>query len=204
MSDSPDSIVAKAVMELIERIAEKKPLVNVIFELGELALRLGIDEGELMRLYVEAANLRDRERFAEVEYGERVLLLPHCLRPRDCPAKMGELGYECVKCRRCTVRELKEYAERLGYKGVFVLPGGSLVERVLAKVRPKAVVGVACYKECVMGHVALLKLGIPGQAVPLLRDGCVDTIVDVDEVKRVLRMRTSRSRGSAGEEGSGA
>jgi len=185
-----DGLIAKAIMSLIERVAEKKSLVNVLFELGELALRLGIDEREIMRIYVEAANNRDRERFTKTKYSERVLLLPHCLRPRDCPARMDELGYICTNCRRCTISILKEYAEKLGYKGVYILPGGSLVERVLLKVKPKAVIGVACYKECVLGHVVLLKLGIIGQAVPLLKDGCIDTIVDIDHVKRILRLST--------------
>jgi len=184
-----DGLVAKAIMSLMERVAEKKPLVNVIFELGELALRLGIDERELMRIYVDAANRRDHDKFARVDYSERVLLLPHCLRSRNCPAKMSELGYICSNCGRCPISELKEYAEKLGYKGVYILPGGSLAERVLSKVKPKAVVGVACYKECVLGHVVLLKLGIAGQAIPLLRDGCIDTIVDIEHVKRILRLR---------------
>ena len=60
---------------------------------------------------------------------------------------------------------------------------------MLSKVKPKAAVGVACYKECVLGHVVLLKLGIAGQAIPLLRDGCIDTIVDIEHVKRILRLR---------------
>jgi len=184
-----DGLIAKAIMSLIERVAEKKSLVNVIFELGELALRLGIDEKELMRIYIDAANRRDYDKFMKVDYSDRVLLLPHCLRSRDCPAKMSELGYICLNCGNCPIGELKEYAEKLGYKGVYILPGGALAERVLSKVKPKAVIGVACYKECVLGHVILLKLGIIGQAVPLLRDGCIDTIVDVNHVKRVLRLK---------------
>lgn len=184
-----DRLIAKAIMSLIEKVAEKKSLVNVIFELGELALRLGIDEKELMRIYIDAANRRDYDKFVRVDYSDRILLLPHCLRSRDCPAKMSELGYTCLNCGRCSISELKEYAERLGYKGIYILPGGTLVERILLKVKPKAVIGVACYKECVLGHMILLKLGIIGQAVPLLRDGCIDTIVDTNRIKQVLKLK---------------
>lgn len=185
-----DKTIAKLIMDLIEKFSRKKTLTNILFELGELALRLGIDEKEIMRLYVEAANRRDFDKFIKTDLKERILLLPHCLRPRDCPAKVGEFGYECINCRSdCVIFQLKSYAEKLGYKGVYILPGGALVEKILRKVKPKAVVGVACYKECVLGHVVLLKMGIIGQAIPLLRNGCVDTLVDVNKVKRVLVLK---------------
>lgn len=184
-----DGLAAKVIMSLIERVAKRTSLVNIIFELGELALRLGIDEKELMRIYINAANKRDYDKFIKVDYSDRILLLPHCLRSRNCPAKISELGYVCLNCRNCPISELKEYAEKLGYKGVYILPGGALVERILSKIKPKAVVGVACYKECILGHVVLLKLGIIGQAIPLLRNGCIDTIVDINYVKRVLKLK---------------
>jgi hypothetical protein len=49
--------------------------------------------------------------------------------------------------------------------------------------KPKAALGVACLKELVM---AMENLPIPTVGVELLRDGCVNTDVDVKKVLKAL------------------
>ncbi len=51
-----------------------------------------------------------------------------------------------------------------------------------------AAVGVACVPELVEAAEKLSLIGIPIQAVPLLKAGCVDTAVDKDEVLHILRL----------------
>ena len=80
------------------------------------------------------------------------------------------------------VFRIKNRAETLGYK-VFVVPGGSLVMKLINELKPKAVLGVACIKELIM---AAEELNIPIQVVLLSRDGCVNTDVRIDEVLNVL------------------
>ena len=68
--------------------------------------------------------------------------------------------------------------EDLGYKGTFILPGGSIAKKILLEMKPKAALGVACFKELVLGSYLCEKLGIIGQGVALVRDGCINTLVD--------------------------
>ena len=80
-------------------------------------------------------------------------------------------------------------AKTLGYKGTFILPGGSIAKKILLEVKPKASLGVACFKELVLGSFLCEKLGVVGQGVALLRDGCVNTLVDWKSLNDALHLR---------------
>lgn len=134
---------------------------------------------------------------ARVPPSERVLLLPHCLRPAAaCPGRPGRGGFGCLPdcpVEGCPIRALREEALRLGYKGVCVAPGGALALRFVRETRPKAVVAVACERELAEGREAVARLGEDPPlvvVVPLSRDGCVDTEVDLEAVLSVLRSGT--------------
>ncbi len=132
-----------------------------------------------------------------VPYGERVLLLPHCLRPsQDCPGRMTKQGLDCTGCTLvdCAVYQLRVAAAEAGYKGVCVAPGGRLAVRFLAEQQPAGVVAVACDKELEEGLEAVAEIKWeneppPVAVVPLLRDGCVDTEVDVEMARAVIFSR---------------
>jgi len=142
--------------------------------------------------------LNEEERFAQVPAGERVLLLPHCLRPSEgCPGKTTREGLQCPEdCPHrgsCAIGRLRDEAERLGYKGVCVAPGGALALRFVRESKPAAILAVACYKELMEGMQALAD--VPSEppvvlSLPLLRDGCVDTEVDLEKALRFLRLGT--------------
>ena len=150
----------------------------MIGKLEQLAGKMGVDEKELFQLYVETKNKASREEFAATPYTERILFLPQCLRSRDCPAELTDYGYECQECGNCRIERVIQEAKRLGYKAVFILPGGSVTKKIFAKAKPSACLGVACLKELMLGSFACEKFGIAGQGVPLLKDGCVNTEVD--------------------------
>lgn len=78
---------------------------------------------------------------------------------------------------------------RLGYKGVCVAPGGALALRYVQEKRPLLVVAVACQKELLEGEEAVKGLEEVPRVVslPLSRDGCVDTEVDVAAALDLLR-----------------
>lgn len=129
-----------------------------------------------------------------VPFAQRVLLLPHCLRPSDgCPGKMTKQGLDCAGCAQteCAIYQLHAAAVKAGYEGVCVAPGGRLAVRFLAEHQPAGIVAVACSQELEEGLEAIDRIewenGRPAVAlVPLLRDGCVDTEVDVEMAREVI------------------
>ncbi len=128
-----------------------------------------------------------------VPASERVLLLPHCLRPSDrCPGRPTKEGFLCppdCAVEGCPIRILRAEAERLGYKGVCVAPGGALALRFVQEKRPELVVAVACHKELLEGEEAVRQLAEVPEVwpLPLSRDGCVDTEVDLAAALGLLR-----------------
>ena len=82
-----------------------------------------------------------------------------------------------------------ERAEQLGYAGVKILKGGSAVAKLIEEMKPKAVLGVACNFEGALGILECERKGVIVQFVSLLRDGCADTDVELDEVFEMMEFK---------------
>ena len=178
-----------AIMRVAKKLAKTKLSSLAIHKLEQIATKMGVEEKELFELYVEAKNRSMIDRFAATPYDERVVILPQCLRDKDCPAEIGKHGYECQQCGRCSITEITRQARDLGYKGAFILPGGSMAQKILLELKPKASLGVACVKELVLGSYLCEKVGVIGQGVELLKDGCINTVVDIKTVNEAMKVR---------------
>jgi geranylgeranyl diphosphate synthase type II len=141
-------------------------------------------------------NLTCEEELVRIPPEERVLLLPHCLRPSEtCPGRYSKQGLLCPDgCSEpCSIRTLREAAAALNYKGTCVAPGGALALRFVKEMNPRGVVAVACDKELEIGvrdvECAALDAGTEMPlivVVPLSKDGCVDTEVDIELALRTI------------------
>ncbi len=138
-----------------------------------------------------------KERLSQIDASQRILLLPHCLRPsQTCPGKYNKQGLVCPEdcAEDCIIGRLRKAALRLGYKGVCISPGGRLALKYVQESSPQGIVAVACQKELEEGIRGVKELAggdelmPPIVVVPLTRDGCVDTEVDEVEVLRVLNL----------------
>jgi hypothetical protein len=92
---------------------------------------------------------------------------------------------------------LSQAAVKLGYKGVCVAPGGRLAVNYVKEIRPRAIVAVACQKELDEGIRGVREMdggdtsAIPILVIPLSKDGCVDTEVDVDQALEMVALGCS-------------
>jgi squalene-hopene/tetraprenyl-beta-curcumene cyclase len=133
---------------------------------------------------------------AQVPPGERILLLPHCLRRSAvCAAKQSDQGLQCASCTpECPINQLRRKALDLGYREVCVASGGRMALKHVAESKSSAVVAVACAKELAEGieEVKALMSGDspppPIAIIPLTKDGCVDTEVDIEQALRVVAL----------------
>ena len=112
---------------------------------------------------IERVNKRYRGKFEKVPVSERMLFISHCI----------------VRDQR---EKIEELAKKIGYK-FYKVGGGSIVIKKIKAEKPKAVVGIACFRELEM---AFKEIKLPLQAILLENDGCKDTTVDIEEVKRIL------------------
>lgn len=147
-----------------------------------LCERDGINPRYVEYLAVLLNNELWRETVAAIPYDRRLLLLPKCLRVEErCPAPFDELGLLCKKCGLCTIQDLQTEAERLGY-AVLVAEGSPIVMAIVETGRIEAIVGVSCLNVLEKVYAYMEAAAVPGMAIPLLQDDCIDTNVDIDWV----------------------
>ena len=87
----------------------------------------------------------------------------------------------------CTIQDLQEEAERLGY-AVLVAEGSALVMALIQSGKIDAIVGVSCLSVLERAFPYMEAAAIPGVAIPLLQDDCKDTAVDIDWVWNVVHL----------------
>ena len=146
---------------------------------------LNLDDTIIDKTAIDLKNRLYRPIFSKTSFSERALFLPQCLRSTECPARLDPEGIKCLKCGKCVIKEISDEAERLGYK-VFVVPGSSFIRRMLYKYKPKAIIGVGCMPEVKAGLDICYKYKVPGQGIVLKKTGCINTVVDVEELFFVL------------------
>ncbi|MCX5781482.1 MAG: DUF116 domain-containing protein [Elusimicrobia bacterium] len=146
---------------------------------------------EKNKILTEKKNLDMEKLFSAIPYEERIAFVPHCLRNSEkCKAKERGSYFICMECGACKISKISKKAKELGYKGIFILKGGRTIEKLVKEFKPKAVLGVACYFEGAQGIELLDNNGgkdkIAVQFVPLTKDGCTDTDVNLDVVLKAL------------------
>lgn len=118
---------------------------------------------------------------------DKILVGPQCMRHPECKARCEpRVGYICLGCGRCDFSRLKKECDKWGYK-MFIVPGDSFVRKIIKLYRPKAALGIACFGELNESMHELSPV-LPVQGVPLLRDGCFNTAVNVEDVIDKMRL----------------
>jgi len=142
---------------------------------------------DLVDVYVQ--NVSERELFEKTK--KRALFLPHCSRKymdHRCQAVFNSKlpSYKCGHCSEdCLINKATKLGEEKGYD-VYVLPGGSCVLGILKRNKYEGVVGVACGQEMKLGGEGLKQLGLAGQAVPLIKNGCANTSFSLQSLEKTL------------------
>jgi len=195
------STISKSFFKELARVAGEKKLHKRLgmkarhladkFKLTEItglnvpdALQLVED---LVDVYVR--NVSERERFEKTK--KRALFLPHCSRKyMDNRCKAGfnsEIpSYKCGHCSEdCLVNKATRLGERRGYD-VYVLPGGSCILDIIKRNKYQGVIGVACSQEVKLAGDGLKQMGLAGQAIPLIRNGCANTSFSLQILENTL------------------
>ena len=174
----------------VERYRPVPPMP--IAELREHADRIvaaaGLDPAHRDYVGVIVSNEAWRDTLATIPYERRLLLMPKCLRVEArCPAPFDEFGLLCKKCGLCSIQDLQTEAERLGY-AVLVAEGSAIVMAIIETGKIDAIVGVSCLSVLERAFPQMEAAAIPGIAIPLLQDDCVDTNVDTDAVWDIIHL----------------
>ena len=194
-SNIPDDKAARVRLkriteEHVKRVGAVPPLT--LDELTEhtaaVLAEAGLDPiyGDYASILVSNAAWRDS--LAQIPYERRLLLIPKCLRVEEkCPAPFDEFGLLCKECGLCSIQDLTVEAERLGY-AVLVAEGSAIVRSMIETGKIEAIVGVSCINVLEKCFPHMEAAAIPGVAIPLLQDDCVNTTVDLDWVWDLIHL----------------
>lgn len=176
-------------------VAEHKPvppmpLPELKVHADKLIEMLGLDPIYRDYIGVLMNNELWRETLAAIPFERRLLLLPKCLRIESkCPAPFDEFGLLCKQCGLCTIQDFQEEAEKLGY-AVLVAEGSAIVMSLIQTGKIDAIVGVSCISVLERAFPYMEAAAIPGVAVPLLQDDCIDTTVDIEWIWDYIHLTT--------------
>ena len=145
----------------------------------------GLDDRIISNMIIDVRNILYRDQFESVPYEKRAIFAPQCLRNPKCPAPLTSEGIMCINCGRCGLGSLKEEAEQVGSL-FFIAPGSSLINRMVKKYGPEAILGIGCHLEVKEGIQLIRKAGLPVQGVKLSIDGCVDTRTDISQILELI------------------
>ncbi|HNX17990.1 MAG TPA: DUF116 domain-containing protein [Methanoregula sp.] len=142
---------------------------------------LGLEDKEMLAFFIQLHNTMSANAFSKIPVKDRAIFFPQCLRSAKCPAHLTPEGLKCVNCGQCTVGEAAQNLEKMGYR-VFIVPGSSFIKRMVKKYRPKAIIGVGCLSEVKDGIDMADKMSMMVMGVVTLKEGCVETIVNWQDV----------------------
>jgi geranylgeranyl pyrophosphate synthase len=158
------------------------PMNDLKVHADELVIALGTKEIYRDYIGILINNELWRETLAAVPFERRLLMVPKCLRVEaKCPAPFDEFGLLCKSCGLCSIQDLEYEAEKLGYAAL-VAEGSAIVMSLIQTGKIDAIVGVACIPVLERAFPYMEAAAVPGVAIPLLQDDCIDTAVDEDWV----------------------
>jgi hypothetical protein len=145
-------------------------------------------KGQFYKIFTKKQNRIQAKEFALVPFSRRVVFVPHCMRNVSiCGALEKDGYYVCAECNGCKINDISVLIKELTYQALYVLKGGRKIESIIKAQNPKAVVGIACFLEGYQAFKVLECENISIQFIPLTKDGCVATDIDLTEVERVLK-----------------
>ncbi len=148
-----------------------------------------VNDAEKKMLAIMIHNAAWQETVAAIPYERRLFLLPQCLRTRtECPATMDALGLLCQECGRCPLGALQRDASDLGY-AVLIAEGTGAVTGLLKEGNLDAVIGASCLAALEQSFRHIAEEAVPALAIPLVRDGCDATEVDLEWLRECIHLR---------------
>lgn len=190
---------------------------NYVRAINRIVGRLFIKIGPRFDLnLVKTGNKYFRKAFADTSYQSRLIFLPLCLRPINCPAPLDpDLGYLCQEpCPSCELGQIRQEALELGYKAVYIVPSSRILHKeglipsdqfMQAKVKehaPSAVLGVICLWYFRHRLLAKYTIGLSGfstdsgrlktvvQGVLLKKMNCRKAEVDWNQIRACMSARS--------------
>lgn len=154
---------------------------------------IGISRDELSQSLIALINMLVRRNLYRIKPEKVLLLTPHCLQNSNCVHKVTTDVHNCKKCGKCPIGDLLQIAEK--YQCHFaVVTGGTLARLTIKKLRPEAIIAIACERDLVSGMQDVFPIHVIGILNERPCGPCCNTTVNIVEVENVLKEIYGKSR----------
>ncbi len=154
----------------------------LIYGVGRI---LGISKSQMMIYCVRFLNRITVMQRVQVPPDRLLLLTPHCLQHDTCPFKVTRDVNNCHQCGKCQVGDLLALSRTYGVP-FLVVTGGTLARQMVAKVRPKAVIAIACERDLMSGMQDVFPVPVIGLLNERPFGPCFNTRIDVEAVEEMI------------------
>ncbi len=162
-------------------------LINMLFPIAILLGKFfGFDRRKIERSFIAVSNQIIHQQHIQVPAERLLVVTPHCLQLASCPHKITrDPMANCKCCGGCDIGSLVTLAKELGFH-FFVVTGGTLARQTVKKIRPKAVLAIACERDLTSGIQDVYPL--PAVGVMNIRPNgpCYNTRVDMIQVRQEI------------------
>ncbi|MGA1794576.1 MAG: DUF116 domain-containing protein [bacterium] len=165
------------------RMLLSRYLFPVIVVLGRV---FRIPEDMMQCSFIDINNRLVRIKGVSVRPEKLMILLPQCLQNDDCDFRITKDMRSCRRCGRCQIAEIVPLLEQNGIAG-WVATGGTLARKHVTDFRPDAIIAVACPRDLSSGIIDCLPIPVYGILNQRPEGPCVNTLVDMDEVRWAIR-----------------
>jgi len=173
-----------------------KVLLPLMVPVGRL---FGMSRDSVQQSFIGVNNQLVRSKIGGIKADRLLILLPHCVQLTDCGIKITGDAHRCKRCGKCGIKGLVEIADANGID-LSVATGGTLARRIIKEKRPKAIIAVACERDLTSGIVDSYPLPVIGILNDRPYGPCVNTRVDLNDVREALELFVGEVRESpAGE-----
>lgn len=163
-------------------------LINIFFP--TVTKRLGrvfkFNKMDVMQSFISLNNDLVKSKIQKVPADRILILTPHCIQFDKCPHKITRNVENCKQCGGCKVGDLLSISERYGCK-LLVATGGTLARQMVAEMRPKAIVAVACERDLASGILDVFPIPVIGVYNERPYGPCFNTTASVEKIEDAVR-----------------
>ena len=162
-------------------------LINMLFPIAILLGRIfGFDRRKIEQSFIAVSNQIIHRQHLRVSADRLLVVTPHCLQLATCPHRITrDPMANCRRCGGCDIGALVQLAEEMGFH-FFVVTGGTLARQTVKKIRPKAVLAIACERDLTSGIQDVYPLPAVGVLNIRPNGPCYNTHVDIRLVRQEI------------------
>ena len=160
--------------------------INLLFPLAIMLGKLfDIEKERIERSFIEVSNHLVKRKGIKVKANQLLVLTPHCIQLDTCPHKITQSVSNCQRCGACPVGALVKLTEEKGVN-LAIVTGGTLARQVIKRLRPKAVLAIACERDLTSGIQDVFPLPVVGVLNERPHGPCCNTQVRIESVASAI------------------